>query len=141
MATFQKFESFVEAVCEKKHNLGADTLKWYLTNAAPDAAADAVKADLPAEISAGNGYTAGGVSVTILSSSQAGGSYKLAIADSVLTAAGGTIGPFRYVILYNDTAANDELICFYDYGSSITLQDTETFTFDADPTNGVLTLA
>lgn len=141
MATFQKFESFVEAVAEKKHNLGSDTLKWYLTNTAPDAAADAVKADLPAEISAGNGYSAGGVSVTISSSSQAGGSYKLVIADSVLTAAGGTIGPFRYAILYNDTAANDELICFYDYGSSITLQDTETLTFDADPSTGVLTLA
>lgn len=141
MATFQKFESFVEAVAEKKHNLGSDTLKWYLTNTAPDAAADAVKADLPTEISAGNGYSAGGVSVTISSSSQAGGSYKLVIADSVLTAAGGTIGPFRYAILYNDTAANDELICFYDYGSSITLQDTETLTFDADPSTGVLTLA
>lgn len=59
----------------------------------------------------------------------------------MLTAAGGTIGPFRYAILYNDTAANDELICFYDYGSSITLQDTETFTFDADPSTGILTLA
>ena len=141
MAIFQKFESFVEAVCEKKHNLGSDSLKWYLTNTAPDAAADAVKADLPAEISAGNGYTAGGVTVAVTSSAQAGGSYKLVIADTVLTAAGGTIGPFRYAALYNDTAANDELICFYDYGSSITLQDTETFTLDSDPTNGVLTLA
>lgn len=141
MATFQKFESFVEAVCEKKHNLGADTLRWYLTNTAPDAAADAVKADLPAEISAGNGYSAGGVTVTVSSSAQSGGSYKLVIADATLTAAGGTIGPFRYAVLYNDSAANDELVCFYDYGSSITLQDTETFTLDADPTNGVLTLA
>lgn len=141
MATFNKFHGFSEAVAEKKHNLGSDTLKWYLTNTAPDAALDFVKADLPAEISAGNGYTAGGPSITITSSAQTSGTYKLVLADVVITASGGTIGPFRYAVLYNDTATNDDLIGWYDYGSSITLQDTETFTLDADPTNGVLTLA
>ena len=142
MAAFNKFEAFVEHLAEKVHNLGADTLKVYLTNTAPDAAADAVKADL-AEISAGNGYTAGGTAASISSSAQTGGTYKLVLADVVFTASGGTIGPFRYAVLYNDTPTSpaDPLIGNWDYGSSISLQDGETFTVDMDATNGVLQLA
>ena len=139
MAAFNKFRSFVEAEAEKVHNLGADVLKVMLTNTAP-VNTNTVKADLT-EISAGNGYTAGGTAATITSSSQSAGTYKLVLADVVFTAAGGTIGPFRYVVLYNDTATNDELIGWWDYGSPITLADTETFTADFDATTGVLTVA
>lgn len=139
MAAFNKFRAFVEAVAEKVHNLGADTLKVLLTNTAP-VNTNAVKADLT-EISAGNGYTAGGAAASITSSSQSAGTYKLVLGDVVFTASGGSIGPFRYAVLYNDTAANDELIGWWDYGSSITLASGETFTVDFDPTNGVLTLA
>ena len=135
MATFNKFNSFVEAMAEKKHNLGSDTLTWALTNSAP-AAANTVLTDIT-QIS----YTNCSARVpTITSSAQTSGTYKLVLADLVLTASGGTVGPFRYVVLFNDTAASDELIGYYDYGSSITLADTETFTIDADPTNGVLQL-
>ena len=139
MATFNKFNSFVEAVAEKVHNLGADTLKVMLTNSAPTAA-NSVKADLT-EISAGNGYTAGGTAASISSSSQTSGTYKLVLADVAFTASGGSIGPFRYAVLYNDTATNDELIGYWDYGSSITLASGETFTVDFDATNGVLQIA
>ncbi len=139
MAAFNKFNSFVEAVAEKVHNLGSDTLKVLLTNTAP-VATNTVKANLT-EISAGNGYTAGGTAAAISSSAQTSGTYKLVLADVVFTAAGGSIGPFRYAVLYNDTATNDELIGWYDYGSAITLADTETLTVDFDATNGVLTLA
>lgn len=138
MATFNKFESFVEAVAEKVHNLGSDTLKVLLTNSAPSAS-NTVKANLT-EISAGNGYTAGGTAATISSSSQTSGTYKLVLADVVFTASGGSIGPFRYAVLYNDTATNDELIGWWDYGSSITLATGETFTVDFDATTGVLTI-
>lgn len=138
MASFQKFNSFVEAVAEKTHNLGSDVLKVLLTNTAP-VAGNAVKADLT-EISAGNGYSAGGTAASITSSAQTSGTYKLVLADVVFTASGGTIGPLRYAVLYNDTAASDELIGFWDYGSSITLASGETFTVDFDPTTGVLTL-
>ena len=143
MAAFNKFQSFVEHVAEKVHNLGADTLKIYLSNTAPNAATMTVKADL-AEITAGNGYTAGGVAPTISSSAQTGGTYKLTLADpAAWTAAGGTIGPFRYAVLYNDTPTSpaDPLIGYWDYGSAVTLAAGETFTVDLDQTNGVLTLA
>ena len=136
---FNKFNSLVEALAEKVHNLGSDTLKVMLTNTAPSAS-NTVKADIT-EISAGNGYTAGGTAATISSSSQTSGTYKLVLADVVFTASGGSIGPFRYAVLYNDTATSDELIGYWDYGSSITLASGETFTVDFDATNGVLTLA
>lgn len=123
------------------HNLGSDTLKVLLTNTTP-VATNTVKANLT-EISAGNGYTAGGTAASITSSAQTSGTYKLVLGDVVFTAAGGSIGPFRYAVLYNDTPTSpaDPLIGWYDYGSSITLADTETLTVDFDATNGVLTLS
>ncbi len=140
MASFNKFNSFVEALAEKKHDLGADTLKVLLTNTAP-VATNSVKADIT-EISAGNGYTAGGNTASVTSSAQTSGTYKLVLGDpATWTAAGGSIGPFRYAVLYNDTATNDELIGWWDYGSSITLAAGESFAVDFDPTTGVLTLA
>jgi len=139
MSSFNKFNSFVEALAEKVHDLSSDTLRVMLTNTAPSAS-NTVRADIT-EISAGNGYTAGGNVATVLSSSQTGGVYRLVLNDPpTWTATGGTIGPFRYAVLYNDTATNDELIGWWDYGSSITLQPGETFTVDFDQTNGVLTI-
>ena len=141
MATFNKFNSFVEHLAEGVHNLGADTLKVLLTNTAP-VAANSVKADLT-EITAGNGYTAGGATASITSSAQTSGTYKLVLGDVVITASGGSIGPFRYAVLYNDTPTSpaDPLIGWWDYGSALTLANGESITWDADPTNGVLTLA
>ena len=140
MASFQKFNSFVEALAEKTHNLGSDTLKVLLCNTAP-VATNSVKADLT-EISAGNGYTAGGNTAAVTSSAQTSGTYKLVLGDPTSwTATGGSIGPFRYAVLYNDTATNDELIGFWDYGSSITLAAGESFAVDFDASTGVLTIA
>lgn len=139
MATFTKFQPFVENLAEKVFNLGSDTLKVMLTNTAP-VNTNNQKSDLT-EISAGNGYTAGGSVASISSSAQASGTYKLVLGDVSITAAGGSIGPFRYAVLYDDTATNDELIGFWDYGSSTSLADGETFTWDADAFTGILTLA
>jgi hypothetical protein len=141
MAAFNKFNAFVENVAEKVHNLGSDTLKVMLTNTAPSAS-NSVFADLT-EISAGNGYTAGGTAVSISASSQTSGTYKLVGSDVVFTASGGSIGPARYAVLYNDTPTSpaDPLIGWWDYGSSITLASGETLTVDFDPSAGILTVA
>jgi hypothetical protein len=133
MATYTKLYSFPEAMAEKVHNLASDSLVYWLSNTAPSQAND-VRADIT-EITYTNLSSR---AVTVTSSSVNGSNeYVLVLADKVLTASGGTVGPFRYVGIYNDTATNDELVGgYYDYGSSITLADGETFTIDHDPTNG-----
>jgi len=136
MASFAKFQPFVEALAEKVHNLGSDQLKIALTNTAPNAT-DGTLSQLT-EITYTNCSSR---NVTTTSSAQTSGTYKLVLQDLVLTASGGTVGPFRYVVLYNDTSASDNLIGYYDYGSSITLNDGETFTINFDDSAGVLTLA
>jgi hypothetical protein len=136
MAAFTKYQIFVEDKYAKVHDLvgtagsGADVLKVMLSNTAPNAATHTVRADAT-EISAGNGYTAGGQSIANVGS-RSGGTFTLVATDQVFTASGGTIGPFRYAIVYNDTPTSpaDPLVCYFDYGSSITLQDGETFTVD-----------
>lgn len=124
MAAYNKFNSFVEAIAEKVHNLGSDTLKVALTNSAP-VAGNTVLANIT-EISYTNISSR---TLTVSSSAQASGTYTLSIADLVLTASG-TVGPFRYIVIYNDTAASDELIAWFDHGSSITLENTDTYTLD-----------
>lgn len=138
MATFSKFNAFVENLAEKGMNLGADTLKVALTNTAPTSS-NSLLADIT-QIANGNGYTTGGTAATISSSAQSSGTYKLVLADVVFTASGGNVGPFRYAVLYDDTSTGDMLIAYWDYGSSVTLSDGETFTVDFDPSAGVLTL-
>lgn len=138
MVAFNFFNSFVEAVAEKKHDLGSDTIKAMLTNSAP-AAGNTVKANIT-EISAGNGYTAGGNTCAQSSSSQTSGTYTLILDDpATWTASGGSMAAFRYVVLYNDTATNDELIGWYDRGSSLTLGVGESFTADL-PDGGQITI-
>lgn len=139
MASFTKFQSFVEAVAEKKHDLGSDTLKIALSNTAPTASTDTQLSDIT-QIAAGNGYTTGGSTVTITASSQTSGTYKLVGDDVTFTASGGSIATFRYVILYNDTATNDELIGYWDYGAGVDITDGNSFDADLDQSGGILTL-
>ena len=141
MATFNKFNQFVEDLAHQVHDFDADTFKILLTNTAPSAS-NAVKGDLT-EISAGNGYTAGGTASAKTSSSETSGTYKAVYGDVVFTASGGSIGPFRYAVMYNDTPTSpaDPLVGYWDYGSSITLADGETFTVDLSASNGVIQIS
>jgi hypothetical protein len=106
----------------------ADTLKVALTNTAPNVATNTVLADIT-EITAHNGYSAGGASATNVGTAS-GGTLTVVGTDIVFTASGGTIGPLQYAVLYDSTASGGPLIAYWDYGSSITLQDGDTFTVD-----------
>jgi hypothetical protein len=141
MASFNKFNSFVEYLAEGVMNLQSDTLKIVLTNTAP-VSTNTVRANLT-ELSNGNGYTTGGVAAAVSSSSQTGGTYKLVLTATTITASGGAIGPFRYLVLVDDTPTSpaDPLVGWWDYGASITLADGESLTIDFDATTGVLQVA
>lgn len=138
---FNKFNAFPENLAEKVHNLGADALRVMLTLTAP-LAANAVRADLT-EVAAGNGYTSGGAAVTITTSAQTGGMYRLVGNDVVFTAGGGAIADFRYLVLYNDTPTSpaDPLIGYWDNGSTVSLADGQVYTLELGATNDILRLS
>lgn len=144
MAAYNKFQDFVEQLALAKHNLNTDALHVYLSNAAPSASLDAVKADL-AEITAGNGYTADGID-TLNTYAESTGTGTLTGTKAVWTASGGNIGPFQYVALMNVTQTSPlkPLIGWWDYGSALTLLTGETFSVkfnNSDTTGTILTLA
>lgn len=139
-SSYYKFNQFVEDVAHGVHDLSADAVKYVLTNTAP-VATNAILTDIT-EISAGNGYSAGGAAITVSSSGQTSGTYKLVLGDQTLTASGGNIGPFRYAVVYNDTPTvpADPLIFWLDYGSAITLGDGESLTLDFSAANGAFAI-
>ncbi len=141
MAAYQKFQDFSEQLIRGTHDFDAHTFKVYLTNTTPNLATNAVKADL-AEIAGGNGYTAGGAATTI-TVAESGGTATVSGTEITWTAAGGSVGPFRYAVLYNDTSASDNLVAVWDYGSSLTLAAGESVSWrpsNASP-GAILTLA
>jgi hypothetical protein len=127
MAAFVKFFDFVESLGNGEHNLGTDQLEIYLSNTAPNQTTDIDKTDL-AEITNENGYAA--PQDTQNTASESAGTYTVSGVDVTITASGGTVGPFRYVVLFNQTHTTDALIGYWDYGSAVTLQDGESFTTD-----------
>ena len=129
MATYIKFQDFSEQLVRGVHDWDAHTFKIALTNTAPvNTQVSWSLANHPAPAAA-NGYTAGG-SATTITISETGGTTTVQGTQVVFTATAGGIGPFRYVVLYNDTATSpaDACIAYWDYGTSITLNDAETFT-------------
>lgn len=140
MAVYNKFNQFTKDLIDGKHNFGSNVFKVMLTNSAP-VATNSVKADIT-EITAANGYTAGGTATTI-TESVASGVAKVVGSNVVFTATGGSIGPFQYAVLYNDTQAVPvkPLVAWWDYGSAVTLAATETMTVAFDATNGIFTVA
>ena len=139
MAVFNKFNQFTKDLVDGKHVFASNTFKVMLSNTAP-LVTNQIKADIT-EISAVNGYTAGGPATTI-SESTTGGVAKISGSNVTVTATG-PVGPFQYAVLYNDTTASPvkPLVAWWDYGSPITLANTETFTVVFDPVNGILQLS
>ena len=139
---WNKFNILPQNLSQGVHNLATDTTKIMLTNTAP-VATNALKADIT-EIAAGNGYTAGGNACSVTSDTQSGGVLKYILANpATWTASGGTIGPFRYAVHYDDTPSSPlkPLIGWYDYGSAITLGIDEQFQVALDATNGTFTIS
>jgi hypothetical protein len=146
MAAFNKFLDFVEQLGKGVHQLHAagHTLKCMLVNSPAPVNTNTVKADLT-EISAGNGYTAGGED-TQNDYAESGGTGTLSGTKIVWTCVTAAMAAFRYVILYNDTPTSpaDPLIGWWDYGSSLTLNVGETFSVkfnNSDTTGTILTIA
>lgn len=143
-STLTFFHDFAEQIGKAVHDFSSHTFKAALTNTAPTASSNTVLSDIT-QISTGGGYTSGaggGYALDSVTWAQASNVGKLTIADEVITASGASVGPFRYVVIYNDTASSpaDALIGYLDYGSALTLADTESLTLDFDGSNGVLTV-
>lgn len=147
MVAFTKLNGFVEHLAEGVHNLGSNQLVVALSNTAPGSEGTpptgATTACVLANVTQVSYTNCSSRNITTSASAQSSGTYKLTLTDLTLTASGGSVGPFRYVYLYNDTPTSpaDPLIGYYDYGSSITLADTETLLINFDDSNGVLTVA
>lgn len=142
MALFQKFNCVPLDLASGVHQLQTGTthvFKAFLSNVTP-VATMAVKAEVT-EIAAGNGYTAGGFTITVTSGALTGGTFKLVLADPPTLTATGAIPTFQHVYLYNDTAAGKPLMGAWSYPTGITLADTQQFVIDFDPSAGVLTIA
>lgn len=134
MALFTFFHEFVGNLGNAVHNLGTGSMKVGLSNTAPVAATNTVWANIT-EITPGNGYTDDGMTLDSEAWAETGagtGIWQFTASDEVITASGGSIGPFRYPVVYNDTPTSpaDPLIGYLDYGSSITITDGNTFTLD-----------
>ena len=139
MATFNKFHQFTEDLAHGVHNLSTGVLTVALCNAAnAPVATNSVLANLTPIA-----YTnLSSRVITTTSSAETTGVYKLTLTDLVLTASGGSVAAFRYVVIYNDTPTSpaDPLIGWYDYTSDLTLASGETLTINFDDANGVLTI-
>jgi len=137
MATFNKFQSFIEYAVEGA-NLGTDQFTVALCAAAnAPVATNSVLADLT-QISYTN---CSARNITTSSSAQTTGTYKLTLADLTLTASGGDVAAFRYVVVYDSTVAGSPLVAWYDYGAAVTITNGNSFLIDFDGSNGFLTIA
>jgi hypothetical protein len=145
MAAYVKINDFVEHLAEKEHDLGADQLTVALSNTAPGAESPIPTADGNGELANVTEISYTNLSsrdITTSSSAQTSGTYQLTLTDLVLTASG-SVATFRYIYIYNDagTTPTDPLICHYDYGSALTLENGDSLTLDFDGSNGLLQIA
>lgn len=140
MTLLTKYNAYIDEVAAGGHNHKTDVFKLALTNTAPGAGDTVWNTTVAPPPASANGYTAGGNTLTNTSGAATGGVFRLLLADTVFTAVGGSIGPFRYAILYNSSKGN-KVVGFFDYGSSISLIASDNFTPDFKDVEGVLTIS
>mgnify|MGYP001464024115 CR=1 FL=1 len=132
MATFVVFHEAMNNIGNGLIDLDSHTFKAVLSNAAPVQGTGSLLADIT-QIAASNGYTTGGVTLTSVTWSESGagtGIWVFSCADFSWTASGGTMPDFRYVVIYDDTAAGDPLLCYADYGGTVQITNGNSFTVD-----------
>lgn len=140
MAVYNKFNNGVKHLIDGKISFSTDTFKVLLTNTAP-IATNNLYGDISAtQVANGAGYTTGGATLAI-TTSVATATAKATISSDITFTASGSMGPFRYIVIYDDTPVSPlkPLWCWYDYGSAVTLAATETFTLDFDQAAGLFT--
>lgn len=160
---FTKSDSFIADIASGFHRFASDTLKICLTNTAVTSAT--IRYNQVTEIAATGGYVTGGFVVQCTNTTYSSGTYRMFLADKVLTAAGAAFPTFRYVVLYNAAqttpvpaqagsavlarstasgligwASPFAILGYYDYGSAVDIPDGQTFTMDFDATNGVFSI-
>ena len=144
MATFNLINDWLDNMVENA-DLASDQFVVALSNTAPGSESTPPTGDgdgVLANVTEVSYTNLSSRNITTSSSSQSSGTYALVLTDLVLTSSGGTTGPFRYVYIYDDTVATpvDPLVCYYDYGSALTLNDGETLTIDFNA-SGLFTIS
>ena len=138
MASYNKFHCYIQDLHEGKHNLSSDILKIALTPTEPLSSHQTLS-DID-EINATGGYSVGGISLPQPTSTQISGVYKLNVQDVTFTASG-SVESFRYIIIYNSSSLQKNLICWYDHGSLVTLGSGDSYFFDFNQEVGLFSLS
>lgn len=123
-ASYTKCTAAIEPLLENI-NVGSDSWKVALTNASAVAKTSFVAGT--DDLATGNGYTAGGNACTVVTAGQTAGTYTFALSNPAVWTATGAVGPFQYAVLWDTTTGTP--VGQWDYGSAVTLQNTDTFTF------------
>lgn len=141
MASFTKINQFTEDLCTGVHDFSTDSIYYMLANAAPNATTAANTTNVT-EIAAGNGYLANGFPLTITSVTETSGTCKVLVSNTSITASGGSIADFRYVVVYNYTSTGSahRLVGYYDNGSTVSLTDGSTYSITFGASNGMFSV-
>ncbi len=151
MATYTKANDFVQNLCEE---IDVDNDAWLfdLTLTAPTAGTDVtadgngIKANITPisytnytdDLTVDRTLTAGSIT-----HAQTAGTFTFDYtADIVITASGGAIADWRYIVDWDDTVTSpvDPVRGFWDHGSTISLNDTDSATLQFNA-SGLWTLA
>jgi len=137
------YNSFRQTMGDGTMDLDSDTFKIALFQNSGNAAdaAQTIYGDLTDEVANGNGYTTGGAALSSVTFTYSGTTATFDCANPVFTASGGSISSIRIAVIYDDTAASDDLVCYCVLDSSdITVTSGNALTININP-SGVFTIS